>query len=147
MARDLAPELAILDIKMPGYDGLEAARRIVAELPIPVVILTAYGQRELVEEATRAPVMAYLVKPVQEAELMATLEIAATRFSERLRMAEQTADLHETLEDRKVIERAKGLLMARDGLSEEQAHRQIQALARKQRRTMREVAEGILEER
>ena len=99
MARDLAPELAILDIKMPGWDGLEAARRIVAELPIPVIILTAYGQRELVQEATRAPVMAYLVKPVQEAELLATLEIAATRFSERLRMAEQAADMQETLED------------------------------------------------
>jgi AmiR/NasT family two-component response regulator len=145
MARDLAPELAILDIKMPGWDGLEAARRIVAELPIPIVILTAYGQRELVEEATRAPVMAYLVKPVQEAELLATLEIAATRFAERLRMAEQAADSHKTLEDRKLIERAKGLLMARDRLSEEGAHQHIQELARQQRRTMRAVAEEILD--
>jgi response regulator NasT len=91
--------------------------------------------------------MAYLVKPVQEAELLATLEIAATRFSERLRMAEQTAELQDELEDRKLIERAKGLLMAREGLSEEQAHRQVQALARQQRRTMREVAEEILKAR
>ena len=144
MARDLDPELAILDIKMPGYDGLEAARRIVAECPVPVILLTAYGQRELIEQATRAPVMAYLVKPVKEAELLATIEIAATRFAERLKMAEQTADLRETLEDRKVIERAKGLLMARDGLSEDDAHRQIQSQARRDRRAMRDVAEEIL---
>lgn len=146
MAHDLDPELAILDVKMPGYDGLEAARRIVAERPIPVILLTAYGQRELVEKATRAPVMAYLVKPVQEAELLATIEIAATRFAERLKMAEETADLRRTLEDRKVIERAKGLLMARGGMSEEEAHRHIQSQARNQRRTMRDVAEEILGE-
>ena len=144
MARDLDPELAILDIKMPGYDGLEAARRIVTERPVPVILLTAYGQRELVQQATRAPVMAYLVKPVKEAELLATIEIAATRFAERLKMAEQTADLRETLEDRKVVERAKGLLMARDGLSEDDAHRQIQSQARRDRRAMRDVAEEIL---
>lgn len=146
MARDLDPELAILDVKMPGYDGLEAARRIVAERPIPIVLLTAYGQRDLVEAATRAPVMAYLVKPVKEAELLATIEIAATRFAERLTMAEQQATLRDELDDRKIIERAKGLLMARDGLSEEDAHRHIQSLARRQRRTMRAVAERILNE-
>jgi len=144
MARDLDPELAILDVKMPGYDGLETARRIVAQRPIPIIILTAYGQRDLVEQATRAPVMAYLVKPVKEAELLATIEIAATRFAERLRMAEQTADLRDTLDKRKLVERAKGLLMARDRLSEEQAHRHIQAQARRQRRSMHEVAEEIL---
>jgi response regulator NasT len=91
--------------------------------------------------------MAYLVKPVKEAELLATIEIAATRFAERLKMAEQTADLRETLEDRKVIERAKGLLMARDGISEDDAHRQIQAQARQDRRSMRAVAEEILADR
>lgn len=146
MAHDLDPELAILDVKMPGYDGLEAARHIVADRPIPVILLTAYGQRDLVEQATRAPVMAYLVKPVKEVELLATIEIAATRFAERLKMAEETADLRETLEGRKVIERAKGLLMARDDMSEEEAHRHIQAQARRQRRTMRDVAEEILGE-
>ena len=146
LARDLDPELAILDVKMPGYDGLEAARRIVIERPIPIILLTAYGQRDLVEQATRAPIMAYLVKPVKEAELLATIEIAATRFAERLKMAEETAGLRETLEDRKVIERAKGLLMARDGLSEEQAHRHIQAQARRQRRSMRAVAEEVLKQ-
>jgi response regulator NasT len=144
MAHDLSPELAILDVKMPGYDGLEAARRIVAEHPIPVILLTAYGQRDLVDKATRAPVMAYLVKPVQEAELLATIEIAATRFAERLRMAQEKADLQGALDDRKIVERAKGVLMARDGLSEQEAHQQIHALARRQRRPMRDVADEIL---
>jgi AmiR/NasT family two-component response regulator len=144
MAHDLSPELAILDIKMPGYDGLEAARRIVSERAIPIILLTAYGQQELVEQATRTPVMAYLVKPVNEPELLATIEIAATRFAERRKLAEETLDLRETLEDRKVIERAKGLLMARDGLSEEEAHKHVQAQARRERRTMRAVAEEIL---
>jgi response regulator NasT len=144
MARDLDPELVILDIKMPGYDGLEAARRIVDERPVPVILLTAYGQYDLVQRATQAPVMAYLVKPIKETELLAAIEIAATRFSERLEMAKQTFDLRETLEDRKVIERAKGLLMARDGISEEEAHRKIQSQARRTRRSMRAVAEEIL---
>jgi response regulator NasT len=146
LAHDLNPELAILDVKMPGFDGLEVARRIVAEHPIPVVLLTAYGQRDLVEEATRAPVMAYLVKPVKEPELLATIEVAATRFAERLKMAQHTADLQETLVDRKSIERAKGLLMARNGMSEAEAHRHIQTEARRQRRPMRDVAEEILKE-
>lgn len=146
MARDLDPELAILDVKMPGYDGLEAARRIFAERPIPIILLTAYGQRDLVEQAARAPVMAYLVKPVKEPELLATIQVASTRFAERLKMAAETADLRASLVDRKIIERAKGLLMARDGISEENAHRQIQSRARRERRSMRAVAEEILEQ-
>jgi response regulator NasT len=146
LAHDLAPELAILDIKMPGYDGLQAARRIVAERPIPIILLTAYGQRELVEQATQAPVMAYLVKPVKEAELLATIEVAATRFAERLRMAQETAELRASLDSRKLVERAKGLLMAREGLDEENAYRHIQAQARRQRRSMRAIAEQILQQ-
>jgi AmiR/NasT family two-component response regulator len=146
MARDLAPELAILDVKMPGYDGFEAARRIVAECPIPVILLTAYGQRDLVERATQAPVMAYLVKPVKESELLASIEIAAARFAERLKMAQERAELRESLDTRKVVERAKGLLSTRDGLSEEAAYRHIQTQARRQRRSMRAVAEEILRE-
>lgn len=143
-ARALAPDLAILDVKMPGYDGLEAARRIVAENPMPVILLTAFGQRDLVEQATRAPVMAYLVKPVKEAQLLAAIEIAATRFAERLKMAHETAALRDGLETRKLVEQAKGLLMARDGLSEADAHRAIQSQARRERRSMRAVAQEIL---
>jgi response regulator NasT len=90
--------------------------------------------------------MAYLVKPVNEPELLATIEIAATRFAERLKLAGETADLRETLDNRKVVERAKGLLMARDGMSEEEAHRHIQAQARRQRRSMRAVADEILQQ-
>ena len=144
MARDLEPELAILDVKMPGYDGLEVARRIVAERPIPIILLTAYGQRDLVDQAARAPVMAYLIKPVKEPELLAAIQITTTRFAERLKMARETEDLRETLVNRKVVERAKGLLMVRDGLSEEEAHRYIQAQARRQRRSMRDVAADVL---
>ena len=146
MARDLAPELAVLDIKMPGYDGLEAARHIVTQRPIPVILLTAYGQRDLVARATQAPVMAYLIKPVKESELLATIEVAATRFAERLKMAQDQAELQDTLAGRKLVERAKGLLMARDGMSEDQAHRHIQAQARRQRRPMHDVAQEILDE-
>jgi response regulator NasT len=145
MAHDLAPELAVLDVKMPGYDGLEAARRIVSERPIPVILLTAYAQQDLVQQAARAPIMAYLLKPVKESELLASIEIAATRFAERLKMAQETAQLRESLDSRKAVERAKGLLMARDGLSEEEAYRHIQAQSRQQRRSMRAVAEEILQ--
>jgi response regulator NasT len=144
-ARDLAPELAILDVKMPGYDGLEAARRIVSQRPIPVILLTAYAQQDLVQQAARAPIMAYLLKPVKESELLASIEIAATRFAERLKMAQETAQLREDLHSRKAIERAKGLLMSRDGLSEPDAYRHIQTQARQQRRSMRAVAEEILQ--
>jgi response regulator NasT len=144
-ARDLAPELAILDVKMPGYNGLEAARRIVSERPIPVILLTAYAQQDLVQQAARAPIMAYLLKPVKESELLASIEIAATRFAERLKMAQETAQLRESLDSRKAVERAKGLLMARDNLSEQDAYRHIQAQARRQRRSMRAVAEEILQ--
>jgi response regulator NasT len=129
---------------MPGYDGLEAARRIVEQHPIPVILLTAYGQRDLVEQATRAPVLAYLVKPIKEAELLATIEIAAVRFAERLKLAKETAELRESLETRKLVEQAKGLLMARQGWSEQQAYRHIQSQSRRQRRAMRDVAEAIL---
>ena len=145
-ARDLAPDLAVLDGKMPGYDGLEAARRIVSERPIPVILLTAYAQQDLVQRAARAPIMAYLLKPVKESELLASIEIASTRFAERLKMAQETAQLRQSLDSRKAVERAKGLLMARDGLSEEDAYRHIQAQARRQRRSMRAVAEEILQQ-
>ncbi len=145
LAHDLAPDLAILDVKMPGYDGLEAARRIVADRPIPIILLTAYGERDLVARALRAPVMAYLVKPVKEAELLAAIEVAASRFAERLKLVQETVTLRANLESRRVIERAKGVLMARDGLSEEEAHRRLQARARRERRTMQAVAEEILQ--
>jgi response regulator NasT len=144
LARQTGPDLAILDIKMPQLDGLEAARRIYQERPTPVVLLTAYGDRDLVEQAKSLPIMAYLIKPIKERELLATLEVVTARFAEFEWMHRQTVELKEELKARKVIEEAKGVLMRRDGLDEKEAYRLIQRRAREQRRSMREVAEGIL---
>jgi AmiR/NasT family two-component response regulator len=144
LARQTGPDLAILDIKMPGQDGLEVAQRIYTHRPLPIVILTAYGDRELIEEATNLPIMAYLIKPVKERELLATVEIATARFAEHRWLWQQTNELEDQLTARKVVERAKGVLMARASLSEEEAYRYIQHQARRERRSMRYVAEAIL---
>ena len=144
LAAQTGPDLAILDIKMPGMDGLEAARAIYARRSLPIVLLTAYGNRELVEQAANLPIMAYLIKPVNERELLATLEVVTARFAEHQWLCEQTTELEERLTTRKVVERAKGVLMRREGLSEEEAYLRIQRQARKERRTMCQVAEEIL---
>lgn len=146
LARQSGPDLALLDIKMPRLDGLEAAQRIYRERPTPIVLLTAYGDQELVERAKSLPIMAYLVKPVKEKELLATLEVVAARFAEFEWLHQQTLELKEELATRKVIERAKGILMRRQGVSEEAAYHHIQQQARRQRRAMREVAEEILQD-
>jgi AmiR/NasT family two-component response regulator len=146
LARQTGPDLAILDIKMPGQDGLEVARRIYTQRPLPIVILTAYGDQELVEQATDLPIMAYLIKPVKEQELLATVEVARARFAEHRWLWEHTNELEEKLATRKVVERAKGVLMQRDSLSEEEAYRIIQRQARNERRSMRQAAEAILRE-
>jgi len=143
LARQTGPDLAILDIKMPRLDGLAAAQRIYQERPTPIVLLTAYGDRDLVEQATSLPIMAYLIKPIKERELLATLEVVTARFSEFEWMHRQTVELKEELEARKVIEQAKGVLMRREGLGEEEAYRLIQRRAREERRSMRAVAEEI----
>lgn len=144
LAAQTGPDLAILDIKMPGMDGLEAARTIYRRRPMPIVLLTAYGDQELVEQAASLPIMAYLVKPVDERELLATLEVVTARFEEQQQVLRQAAELEQRLAARKVVERAKGMLMQREGLSEEEAYRCIQRQARQERRTMRQVAEAIL---
>jgi AmiR/NasT family two-component response regulator len=146
LARQTGPDLAILDIKMPGQDGLEVARCIYTQRPLPIVILTAYGDRELVEQATNLPIMAYLIKPVKEQELLATVEVATARFAEHRWLWERTNELEEKLATRKVVERAKGALMQRDSLTEEEAYRTIQRQARNERRSMRQAAEAILRE-
>jgi response regulator NasT len=144
LARQTGPDLAILDIMMPGQNGLEVAQQIYAHRPLPIVILTAYGDRDLVGQATALPVMAYLIKPVKEQELLATVEVATARFAEHRWLAEQANELEEKLAARKVVERAKGVLMARDGLGEKEAYQAIQRQARQERRSMRQVAEAIL---
>ena len=144
LARQTGPDLAILDIKMPGLDGLEVARQIYARRPLPIVVLTAYGDRELVEQAAGLPILAYLIKPVDEQELLATLEVVTARFAEQQHLVRQANDLEEQLEARKLVERAKGVLMQRESLDEKDAYLRIQRQARQERRTMRQVAEAIL---
>jgi response regulator NasT len=144
LARQTGPDLAILDIKMPGLDGLEVARQIYARRPLPIVVLTAYGDRELVGQAAGLPILAYLIKPVDEQELLATLEVVTARFAEQQHLVRQANDLEEQLEARKLVERAKGVLMQRESLGEKEAYLRIQRQARQERRTMRQVAEAIL---
>jgi response regulator NasT len=144
LARQTGPDLAILDIKMPGLDGLEVARQIYARRPLPIVVLTAYGDRELVEQAAGLPILAYLIKPVDEQELLATLEVVTARFAEQQHLVRQANDLEEQLEARKLVERAKGVLMQRESLDEKEAYLRIQRQARRERCTMRQVAEAIL---
>lgn len=146
LVEKLHPDLVFLDIKMPGVDGLQAARRLLAGRPVPVIILTAYADRAFVEQATEAGVLAYLVKPVRESDLAPAVETALGRFREIRGLRKEIGDLEDTLETRKLIERAKGVLMRRQGLDEASAFGQLQKQARDTRRTMREVAEGVLRE-
>lgn len=144
LAARTGPDVAVLDIKMPGMDGLEAARTIHRRRPLPIVLLTAYGDRELVEQAAGLPIMAYLIKPVNERELLATLEVVVARFEEQQRVLRHAVEVEERLEARKVIERAKGVLMRRKSIGEEEAYRRMQQVARRERCSMREVAEAVL---
>ncbi|GAA4453951.1 ANTAR domain-containing response regulator [Phytohabitans houttuyneae] len=146
LALDLKPDLVILDIKMPIMDGLAAAERIAGERVAPVVILTAFSQRDLVERARAAGAMAYLVKPFQKSDLVPAIEIALSRYQEIAALESEVAGLTDRLETRKAVERAKGTLMTTYGMTEPQAFKWIQRTAMDHRMTMREVAERILTE-
>jgi len=141
----LRPDLVFLDIKMPGVDGLQAARTLLVDRAVPVIILTAYADREFVDRAREAGVLAYLVKPVRESDLAPAVEMAVGRFREIMALRDEIGDLEETLRTRKLLERAKGILMRREGLDEADAFRRIQREARNGRKTMREVAEAIIQ--
>lgn len=143
-ASALKPDLVILDVKMPVLDGISAAERIAAQQIAPVVILTAFSQRELVERARDAGAMAYLVKPFTKADLVPAIEIAVTRFQEMSALGTEVGTLRERLEVRKVLDRAKGLLQSESGLSEPEAFRWIQKTSMNRRVTMRAVAEAVL---
>ena len=145
LARDLRPGLVILDIKMPGTDGLEAAATIAGERLAPVVMLTAFSQRELVESARDAGAMAYLVKPFSKEDVVPAIELAASRFAEITSLETEVAGLSERLETRKAVERAKGLLMARKKMTEPDAFRWVQRTAMDRRTTMRAVADAVIE--
>ena len=142
---ELLPDLAIFDIKMPVLDGISAAERIAAERTAPVVILTAFSQRELVERARDAGAMAYLVKPFTKADLVPAIEMAVSRFSEIKALDTEVDSLRERLEVRKLLDRAKGLLQSEHGLTEPQAFRWIQKTSMDRRLTMRKVAEAVIE--
>jgi response regulator NasT len=145
IAEESAPDLVILDIKMPGTDGLTAARVISERRIAPVLILTAYSQRDLVEEAAQAGAMGYVVKPFQKQDLLPAIEIAKGRYQQLAALADEVGDLTERLEVRKAMDRAKGVLMDRYGMKEEDAFRFIQQTAMDRRLSMRDVAQAILE--
>src|SRR5205809_2568144 len=144
LAREHEPDLAIMDVKMPGLDGIEAARRILAERPIPIVMLTAYGQDELVSRAVEAGVFGYLVKPFREADLLPAIQTARARHDELAALREEAESLSEALAARKAIERAKGLLMEKEGLSEQDAFARLRKASQVSGRPLKVVAEAVL---
>ena len=144
LAEQERPDLVILDVKMPVLDGIAAAERIAGERIAPVVILTAFSQRELVERAREAGAMAYLVKPFSPSDLVPAIEMAASRFAELQALEQEVAGLQDRLETRKAVDRAKAVLQAELDLTEPDAFRWIQKTAMDLRRSMREVAEGVV---
>jgi AmiR/NasT family two-component response regulator len=146
LVRDRRPDLAILDIKMPGMDGLAAARQITAERLAAVLVLTAFSQRSLIEEARDAGVLAYLVKPFQASELVPAIEVALARFSELRALEDENQELEDRLETRRVVGRAKGILMDELGMKEAEAFAWVQRTAMDERLPMREVARQVIEE-
>jgi two-component system, response regulator PdtaR len=144
LARELKPDVIIMDIKMPDMDGIEAAEILTRERIAPVLLLTAYSQRDLVDRAKEAGVVGYLVKPFREQEIVPAIEIARARFQEFSELQKQIGDLKETLETRKLVDRAKGILMDTQGLTEHEAFRKIQKMSMNTRKPMKEIAEAIV---
>lgn len=144
LARELRPDVILMDIKMPDMDGIQAAKILTEEQIAPVVLLTAHSQKDLVDQAKEAGVVGYLVKPFRESDLLPAIEVALSRFSEFRAVSEEVADLQNALETRKAVERAKGILMDYQGLDEQEAFRKIQKMSMNTRKPMKEVAEAII---
>jgi two-component system, response regulator PdtaR len=144
LAETAQPDLAILDIKMPIVDGIDAAQQITRARPIPIILLTAYNEAELVERAAQANIAAYLMKPVAEEDLLPAITLALIRFRQFEALRREVSDLREALETRKLIERAKGILMRRLNLSEDEAFRRLQKQSQDSNRKLAEVAEAIV---
>jgi two-component system, response regulator PdtaR len=144
LALALEPDLAIMDVKMPKLDGIDAARRILNERPIPIVMLTAYGQDELVSRAVEAGVFGYLVKPFRETDLLPAIQTARARYEEFAALREEAESLSEALAARKAIERAKGLLMEKEGLSEQDAFTRLRKASQVSGRPLKVVAEAVV---
>jgi len=143
-ARELKPNVVIMDIKMADMDGIEAAKILTEERVAPVVLLSAYSQRELVDRAREAGVVAYLVKPYREEDLTPAIEVALARYNEFQELQKQVMDLQQALETRKLVDRAKGILMDKQGLTEAEAFRKIQKMSMDNRKAMKDVAEAII---
>ncbi len=144
LARRANPDLAILDVRMPGLDGIQVAEAMAAERPIPVILLTAYSDRETIERARSTAVMGYLVKPLREETLRPAIDLAVTRFAEQQVLAEEREELAEALATRDRVEQARRILMAREGLSEAEAFQRIHRESRASRRSMRATADAII---
>ncbi len=144
LARELRPNLVIMDIKMPDLDGIDAAKILTEERIAPVLLLTAFGQKDLVERAKEAGIVGYIMKPFHESELAPAIEIALTRFEEFRTLEREVEDLKETLETRKLVDRAKGILMDSRGMTEAEAFRKIQKMSMDTRRPMKEIARAII---
>lgn len=144
LARELRPDFIIMDVKMPIMDGLEAAAIIGEENIAPVLLLTAYSQKDIVEKATKAGVIAYLVKPVREEQLFPAMEIALSRFTELQQLNQELLDLKDSLETRKLVDRAKGILMTAHKISEQDAYRKMQQYSMAKRITLKALSESII---
>jgi AmiR/NasT family two-component response regulator len=144
LARELKPDVVIMDIKMPDMDGIDAAKILTEERISPVILLTAYSQKDLVERAKEAGVVGYMVKPFRETDLVPAIEVALARFKEFEALHKEVDDLQLALETRKLVDRAKGILMDSQGLSEAEAFRKIQKMSMNTRKPMKEVAEAII---
>lgn len=144
LAQELKPDVVIMDIKMPDMDGIEAAKVLTEGKIAPVLLLTAYSQRDLVDRAKEAGVVGYLVKPFREQEVVPAIEIALARFKEFGELSKQVGTLKETLETRKLVDRAKGILMDTQGLTEAEAFRKVQKMSMNTRKPMKEIAEAII---
>ncbi len=144
LAQRLKPDLVIMDVKMPKMDGITAAGIITERQLAPVLLLTAYSQEDVVAKANSSGVMAYLVKPVREEQLFASMQVAIARFKEHQQMDSELADLRESLETRKLLDRAKGILMAAHGLTEEQAYSKMRQYSMNRRMSLKELAEAVI---
>jgi AmiR/NasT family two-component response regulator len=144
VAREMKPDIVILDIKMPELDGIDGAKVITTEGIAPVLLLTAYSQKDLVDRAKDAGVFAYLVKPFKEADLLPAMEIAISRYEEFVELENEVSDLENKLDTRKAVDRAKGILMDQYGLKEQEAFRRIQVQSMNTRKSMREIADAII---
>jgi two-component system, response regulator PdtaR len=144
LVRQHRPDLAILDVKMPEMDGIDAAKEIAKDRLAPVLLLTAYSQQDLVQRAMDAGVFAYVVKPFTESDLIPAMGVAIARFREFHSIAEQAESLSAALETRKIVDRAKGILIDRHGMTEQEAFRRIQQQSMNSRKSMREIAEAII---